>query len=147
MSTTTLLTPPAIHSARRWLRFNLVGAIGMALQIAALALLNASAPSHPLLASSIALELTLLHNFAWHQHYTWRDRSHASSTVTRLLRFHLANGLVSWVGNLALLPLLLRTTHLRLLPANLLVIAICSIANFSLGDRFTFPAANQSAAP
>ena len=139
MSTTTLPAPPHIHPARRWLRFNLVGAIGMALQLSALALLNSITPTHPLLASSIALELTLLHNFAWHQHYTWRDRSHASPTITRLLRFHLANGLVSWAGNLALLPLLLRTTHLHLLPANLLVIAACSLANFALSDRFTFP--------
>ncbi len=140
MSTTTLL--PAIHPARRWLRFNLVGAIGMALQMGTLALLNAIAPAHPILASSIALELTLLHNFAWHQHYTWRDRSR-TSTPTRLFRFHLANGLVSWAGNLALLPLLLRITRLHLLPANLLVIATCSLLNFAISDRFTFPSPNQ----
>ena len=58
----------------RWAKFNLVGAMGMAVQLAALALFNRWTAGHYLYASAAAIELTLLHNFVWHLHYTWRDR-------------------------------------------------------------------------
>ena len=58
----------------RWGRFNLVGAMGMAVQLGALAVLERWAAGHYLYASAAALEITLLHNFVWHVHYTWKDR-------------------------------------------------------------------------
>lgn len=58
----------------RWTRFNLVGALGMGVQLGTLALLDRQMPGHYLVATALALEITLLHNFAWHVVYTWRDR-------------------------------------------------------------------------
>ena len=63
----------------RWGKFNLVGAVGMAVQLGALALINRLAPGHYMLATAAAIEITLLHNFVWHLHYTWRDRSALST--------------------------------------------------------------------
>ena len=54
----------------RFGRFNLVGAMGMAVQLATLELLDWRWPRHYLLATAAALELTLAHNFIWHLHYT-----------------------------------------------------------------------------
>ncbi len=122
----------------RWCRFNLVGAMGMVLQLATLALLNRSTRGHYLLSTAAAMELALLHNFLWHLLYTWRDRRDRTPLLTRLLRFQLSNGLVSLTGNLLLMRLLVHHAHLPLLAANAIAILCCSVLNFALSDRWTF---------
>lgn len=122
----------------RWCKFNLVGAMGMALQLAALALFSRLWPGHYLFATSAAIELALLHNFAWHLRYTWRDRRSDSALLAQLVRFHLSNGLVSMLGNLALMRILVHDAHLPLLISNSLAILFCSIVNFCLGDHWSF---------
>ena len=47
----------------RWVTFNLVGAVGMVVQLAALALFSRLLHGSYLIASAAALEITLLHNF------------------------------------------------------------------------------------
>ncbi len=90
----------------RYWKFNLVGAMGMVVQLAALALINRCVPGHYLVATAAAIELALLHNFVWHLRFTWRDRRGRSALLPQLVRFHLANGLVSMLGNLALMRIL-----------------------------------------
>jgi len=122
----------------RWGKFNLVGAIGVAVQLAALALFNRLAPGHYLVATAAAIELTLLHNFVWHLHFTWRDRRNDSAVLAPLVRFHLSNGLVSMLGNLILMRLLVQQAHLPILLANAIAILSCSILNFSLSHTWAF---------
>ena len=124
----------------RWLKFNLVGAIGMVVQLAALALFNRLTAGRYLLASAAALELTLLHNFAWHLHYTWRDRRDPSALLAQLIRFHLSNGLVSLLGNLALMQILVHEARIPVLASNSIAILCCSIVNFCLGNNWAFAA-------
>lgn len=119
-----------------WLKFNLIGMFGVGVQLSSLALFNHWLRGHYLIATIVALELTLLHNFVWHLHYTWRD--HRGSTLTQLLRFHLSNGLVSLAGNLALMRLLVSHAHLPLLAANAVAIVCCSLANFCLSHYWIF---------
>ena len=123
----------------RYCKFNLVGAIGMVVQLSTLALLNHLTPSHYLIASAIALELTILHNFVWHLRYTWRDRRDDSAVSAQLLRFQLSNGLVSMVGYLALMEALVRNAHIPVLVANVIAILTCSLLNFCLGNLWAFP--------
>ncbi|HEV2647478.1 MAG TPA: GtrA family protein [Acidobacteriaceae bacterium] len=125
-------------SLTRWAKFNLVGAIGMAIQLMALAGFNRIFRPHYLYATAAALEFTLLHNFLWHLHYTWRDRRHKPALRILLVRFHLSNGAVSMLGNLALMRVLVQQFHLPLLIANGVAILSCSIANFYLGDAWAF---------
>lgn len=127
-----------MNTVIRWGKFNLVGAIGMVVQLAALALFNRWSRGHYLLASAAALEITLLHNFVWHLHYTWRDRRNRSAFSAQLLRFHLSNGLVSMVGNLALMRILVHDAHLPLLVSNTIAILCCSVVNFCLGNEWVF---------
>jgi putative flippase GtrA len=137
----------------RWGKFNLVGAVGMAVQLGTLALINRLAPEHYMVATAVALEITLLHNFVWHLHYTWRDRfpnlnarnalsaphpGDRSALLGNLIRFHLSNGLVSMVGNLALMPALVEGAHIPVVVANAIAILCCSIVNFFLGDQWAF---------
>jgi len=122
----------------RWGKFNLVGAVGMAVQLGALALINRLAPGHYMVATAAAIEITLLHNFVWHLHYTWRDRRCRSALRSQLIRFHLSNGLVSMVGNLALMPVLVEGVRIPVVAANAIAILCCSIVNFCLGHNWAF---------
>jgi putative flippase GtrA len=122
----------------RWGKFNLVGAMGMGVQLAALALLNRAMAGHLVFASSAAVEITLLHNFAWHWHYTWRDRRAGVSRLGALGRFHLSNGLVSMLGNFVLMQLLVDRVHIPVLPSNCASILCCSLVNFFLGNHWAF---------
>lgn len=128
----------------RWLAFNLVGAGGMLVQLAALALFNHLLHGRYLVASAAALEVTLLHNFMWHVLYTWRDCRDGSSRWQQLLRFHLSNGLLSLAGNIVLMRVLVHAAHLPILLANTIAILCCSLANFWCIDRWTFPAHRPS---
>ena len=124
----------------RWGKFNLVGAMGMGLQLGALAIFNHMAPGRYLLACAAAIELTLLHNFVWHLHYTWRDRRGESAVPIQLWRFHLSNGLVSMVGNLVLMRLLVQQARMPVMLSNAIAIVCCSIVNFCMGDGWAFAA-------
>lgn len=115
----------------------------MAVQLAALAQLDRWLHGRYLIATAAAIELTLLHNFVAHQRYTWHDRGKLGGTGSRLLRFHLSNGLVSLVGNLLLMRLLVHTARLPLLFANAIAIVCCSLLNFFLGDEWVFTANSQ----
>lgn len=122
----------------RWCKFNLVGAMGMAVQLGALSLLMRWTHRHYFAATAAAIELTLLHNFVWHLHYTWRDRRSAPGWLAQLIRFHLSNGMVSMLGNLALTGVLVREAHLPVLAANGIAIVCCSVLNFLLGHHWAF---------
>jgi putative flippase GtrA len=127
-----------VNTFIRWCKFNLVGAMGMVVQLAALALFNRLTAGRYLLASAAALELTLLHNFAWHLHYTWRDRRDRSALLVQLVRFHLSNGLDSMLGNLTLMRLLVHEARIPLLASNSIAILCCSAVNFCLGNNWAF---------
>jgi len=119
-----------------WLKFNLVGMIGVAVQLTSLALFNRLLRGHYQIATVAALELTLLNNFAWHLLFTWRDVR--GPVVKQLLQFHLSNGLVSLLGNLVVMRLLVNEAHLPVLDANAVAIACCSLINFFVSHYWIF---------
>jgi putative flippase GtrA len=122
----------------RWLKFNFVGAIGVVLQLALLAAFTHAMRWNYMVATCAAVELTVLHNFAWHERFTWRDRAFSGGMLARLLRFHTGNGLVSVVGNMALMRWLVGELHVPVLVANAMAILVCSLINFFLADRWIF---------
>jgi putative flippase GtrA len=124
-------------SMMRWVKFNAVGAVGMLVQLGALAVLNRWMPGRYLVSTALAIEITLLHNFFGHVRFTWRDRCDLG-LVGSLVRFHLSNGLVSMVGNLALMPLLVGLVGMPVLVGNGVAILACSVVNFWLGDGWVF---------
>jgi putative flippase GtrA len=121
----------------RWAKFSLVGTMGTAVQLEALALFNRWMPGHYLYATAAAIELALLHNFIWHSHYTWRGRAR-TAPVRRLLRFHVSNGLISLVGNLVIMRILVGEAHLPVLVSNVIAVLSCSIPNFMLSNSWIF---------
>lgn len=123
----------------RWLKFNAVGLMGVGVQLAALWLFNKGFGWHYLLSTALAVEAAVLHNFIWHMAWTWSDRGDdGSSVASRLVRFHLGNGLVSLLANLALMRLFAGALHLPLLASNILSITITSLLNFVIGEFWVF---------
>jgi putative flippase GtrA len=125
---------------KRWLKFNLVGAIGIGVQLATLALLASGFGVNYLAATAVAVETAVLHNFVWHERFTWSDRSGggARALAGRLLRFHAGNGLVSLAGNLAVMRLLVGVFGVPAVAANVVAIAACSLLNFAIGEWLVF---------
>jgi len=125
--------------ALRWLQFNTVGAIGIGVQLAALTALKGWLGLHYLLATALAVEIAVLHNFAWHHHWTWRERrAGPRETLRRLLRFNLTTGALSIFSNLILMRLLAGWLGLHYLVANAIAIAATSVANFLLSEFLVF---------
>jgi putative flippase GtrA len=125
---------------KRWGIFNLVGILGFVLQLVMLFVLERFLQFPYLLATALAVEITVLHNFAWHECLTWADVVFPirDGALRRLIRFHFANGLISITGNVALTWMLVKTFGLPHLAANALAVVVCSLVNFVAADRFVF---------
>ena len=137
-----LRTGGTARGLRRWLVFNAVGTMGVAVQLAALVSLTELAGLNYLLATALAVESAILHNFVWHERWTWRDRGPgAGGRWARLARFNLLTGAVSIGANVVFTGLYASVLGVHYALANLLAIASCSLLNFLANDRLVFRAA------
>jgi putative flippase GtrA len=132
----------------RWLKFNLVGAIGITVQLIVLTLLKSEAHVHYLVATALAVEAAVIHNFIWHERFTWSDRVQRGwrDSLLRFLKFNGTTGAFSIAGNLLLMRMLVGAAHLPYLPANIASIATCSVINFMVSEWFVFRAPTRLAA-
>jgi len=126
----------------RFGKFNAVGLLGAGLQVLLLYLLIERCNLAKVAATPITVEIAVIHNFLWHERFTWRDRECAGvrATITRFWRFHAGNGLVSLVGNTAVISALGECCHIPALPAAAAAIALCAPVNFWLADRWVYAA-------
>ena len=122
----------------RFGRFNLVGLLGAALQLLLIAVLTKTTHLPPVAATPIAVEIVVLHNFVWHEHFTWPDRRVRRQVGRRLCRFHAGNGLVSLVGNTFIMYGLVDRLKLPLALSSILAIVVCALANFLIADRWVY---------
>ncbi len=137
------MSPTSRTIAVRWLKFNFVGGIGVGVQLAALGLLVHVLRVPYLAATAAAVEMAVLHNFLWHERFTWADRTRASrprQVAARLARFHAGNGAISIIGNLLLMRLLVGGLGVEPMVANAIAIAACALLNFAAGEWFVFRA-------
>ncbi len=144
----------------RWCKFNLVGGMGIVVQFVTLFVLRSLFKFDYLFATAVAVEAAVIHNFVWHEQFTWVDRvkpdrteisgtridrarseivdPHWRRSLPRLLRFNLTNGAVSILGNLALMKVMVGEGHMNYLFANAIAIVLCSLANFLVSERWVF---------
>jgi putative flippase GtrA len=124
----------------RVLKFNAVGLLGIGVNMGAFALLRAGLGIPYLAATALAVEIAVLHNFVWHEKFTWRDRSGGGTrqVAARLLRFHAGNGVVSILGNVGLMRIFVGGLHWNQYAANLAAISLCAVANFAVSEWFVF---------
>jgi len=128
--------------ATRWIKFNLVGAMGIVVQVLVLVVLKTGLHLHYLVATALAVEAAVVHNFLWHERFTWVDRTGAA----RFIKFNLTTGLFSIAGNLVLMKLLVGLGHMNYLLTNGIAITGCSVVNFLVSDGFVFAAPPTRAA-
>ncbi len=112
----------------------------MTVQLAVVALLVHVLRWHYLVATALAVEAAVLHNFVWHQRWTWRDRPAPSRKIAaiRFTQFHLLNGFVSLAGNLGLTALGTGIFRLDAVAANAIAIVACSLVNFAASEAIVF---------
>ncbi len=133
-------TCPRSTGLLRWLRFNTVGLMGVAVQIISLFCLRSSLKIHYLPATALAVEAAILHNFLWHERWTWLPSTQSTRRGVwgRLLRFNLTVGTVSILQNLFLMKLLVAELEFHYLFASLISITTCSLLNYFFSDWFVF---------
>lgn len=123
----------------RFSAFIVVGAIGFLVQIGAIALMTMVAGWRYGPATAIAVELAVVHNFLWHERWTWRDRIEGGDGVTsRFLKFQVSNGLTSLAGNLLLMTVFVEFLRLNPVMANVVSVVLISAVNFLWADRWVF---------
>lgn len=129
-----------LQALHRWAKFNAVGALGFCVQLSVLYVFISAFKISSLVATALAVEAAVLHNFAWHHFLTWKDRRSGKwhDSLLRLLTFNATNGSVSLAGNLLFTWLIVSRQRISLLGANTLAIAVCSLINFVLSDKVVF---------
>jgi putative flippase GtrA len=125
----------------RWFKFNLVGGIGIVVQLLILIVLKTGLGLNYLVATALAVEGAVVHNFLWHERFTWpdrRSRDMGEGRWPRFLKFNLTIGVLSIAGNLLLMKMLAGPGHMNYLLANGITIAACSVLNFLVSDTYVF---------
>jgi putative flippase GtrA len=132
--------PGAAWQGLRWLKFNLVGGVGIAVQLLALTVFRSRLHLDYLLATALAVETAVIHNFLWHERFTWEDRPALrwTGSLVRMARFNATNGAVSILGNLLLMRWLVGELRLNYMVSNVLAVSGCSLVNFLVSDRLVF---------
>ncbi|MCY4119585.1 MAG: GtrA family protein [Acidobacteria bacterium] len=137
--------PETVRGLRRWLAFNAVGTMGVAVQLTVLLSLTEALGFDYRIATVLAVESAILHNFVWHERWTWRDRRRdVRGRWLRLAWFNLVTGAFSISSNVGFTALYVNTLGVHYAIANLMAIATCSLLTFVANDRFVFRSCNGS---
>lgn len=120
-----------------FLKFAVVGGSGVGVNMGLLYMLTRVAELDVAIASPIAIEVSILTNFALNNAWTFRKRHTRVPFLSRLLRYHLVTGLAGLVNYLTLL-LLVKLFGMNELLANLIGIALGTVINFSLNSLWTW---------
>ena len=124
----------------RWLTYNSVGLMGTGVQLVTLVTLTEVLDLDYLVATGLGVETAILHNFCWHERWTWRDRFGGSPRGRwgRLARFNLVSGALSITGNVFFTGLYAASLGIHYTVANLMAIASISLVSFVANDRLVF---------
>jgi dolichol-phosphate mannosyltransferase len=120
---------------RRFQKFLLVGAIGLAVNQGVLYALVGLAGLAVFSASPVAILLSMVVTFVLNEHWTWRDRGQGLIAHRALLYGSINSGglLINW-----LLLISLERIGVNYLLANLVGAGIAAIWNFSLNHALTW---------
>jgi dolichol-phosphate mannosyltransferase len=132
------LSRPVVRPAtitRRFQKFLLVGAIGLAVNQGALFALVDQAGLAVAMASPIAIFLSMIVTFSLNERWTWQDRGHGRILHRALLYGSINSGglLINWLTLVSL-----EQVGLNYLVANLVGAGIAAVWNFSLNHSLTW---------
>jgi dolichol-phosphate mannosyltransferase len=120
---------------RRFQKFLLVGAIGLAVNQGLLFSLVSLAGMPVFAASPLAIALSMLVTFFLNEHWTWRDRGQGLMLHRALLYGTINSGglIINWV-----LLVSLERLGMHYLLANLIGAGVAAVWNFSLNHAWTW---------
>jgi putative flippase GtrA len=124
--------------------------MGAAVQLAVLVLLTAHFGVDPLASTAIAVEAAVVHNFAWHERWTWGDRIDGETVARRFKRFcqfNASTGFFSIGLNLLLSCFAMRMIGVTYLLGNVFAIAVASLFNFLVSELIVFRAVEVRTKP
>ena len=124
----------------RALKFNIVGWMGMPVNMGMLYLLKDVAGFPLILASVIAIETAIVHNYIWHRHWTWahRNRGERPPFFKQLIAYNVATGLVDLVVNVSVLWVLTTFFGVYYLISNAAGMILGPLIKFWLNEKVIF---------
>lgn len=130
----------------RCLKFYTVGLLGVIVHLGLLCIFVRVFQMRYQLATALAVEMAVLHNFVWHRKWTWADRpvEGLAAVGARLVRFNLSNGLFSILGNLFFMQLFADVLGFGPVISSLFSVIPCALLNFLVSDRWVFLATKFS---
>ena len=122
----------------RLIKFGIVGASGVVVNVGGLYLFTEYARIPYFVASVIAIELSILSNFTINLLWTWRDRSKEGTLWTKIVRYHIGAGATAFLGNYLILIALTEFFGMHYMISNLIGIAVGTFSNYLINDLWTF---------
>ena len=118
--------------------FAAVGALGFVVQMAILARLLAARCPY-LIATALAIEIAAIHNFVWHERWTWADRTPGGDSVLRrFFRFNAATGSASLPAGVAFTAAYVRSCGGDPMTANIIAVVLAAALSFTIADGWVF---------
>jgi len=127
----------SVGATRRPLRYLAVATLGAALQ-AGVVIAASAVGCSPVAATVIGIEAAILHNFAWHDRWTWGDRDRREPRVVRLVRYNAALAGTSLAVGAGVTWMVVAGLGWGVLPANAVAVAVAALANYIASDRVLF---------
>jgi putative flippase GtrA len=121
----------------RQARYLTVATLGAAVQ-AAVVVGASAAGCTPVAATLLGIEAATLHNFAWHDQWTWNDRPRRGRWTMRLARYNLLMAGSSLVVGAAVTWAVVAGLGWGVLPANAVAVCVAAGANYLTSDRLVF---------
>jgi putative flippase GtrA len=130
---------------KRFMQFSLVGAYGLAAQLAIVGLLAHALGLNYLAATAIGVEAAILVNYVGHERWTFRDRALGASgawgaygAIGRLIRFNALTAATSIGGSILITALLVESLGMPAVVANVISVAVLSVVNFVGASTLVF---------
>lgn len=121
----------------RFIKFALVGGSGIVVNMGLLYLLTDTFSIPYKLSSVLAIETSILSNFMLNNFWTWEERRN-TPFLHRMLRYHISVLISAFFINWIFLVVLTEWFGLYYLISNLIGIALGTLVNFVLNDKWTF---------
>jgi putative flippase GtrA len=123
-------------------RFLVTGLAGFVCQIATLLTLVSIFAMNYVAATVLAIELAIVFNYVCHEHWTWKDRParSVSERWARLVRFNVMTGLTSIGGGVIITALLVESSGMSPVIANVLSVVALGLVNFAGANTLVFRA-------
>jgi len=130
--------PESLPLRSRVARFALVGFGGLVVQVLVLEALTRLTVLDYRAAAALAVEAAVLHNFVWHERWTWKVPKAVRGCLRRAARFHSTTAVLSILGNVLLMTLFVEALGWPVLLANIIAVAVLGMANFRTADSWVF---------